>query len=465
MANPYFAYQNLLPSATITARTESSVYPATNLTKHRLWPGWRSGDQCLILNGTDEYAYVADHADFDITGDFTIEALIYPQSVTGLQLILNKSQANTSGWSLNLDGSEVEVYALSAADGGVVKTSGANLAINNWYRIKAVYDASVPEITFYVNGTLVSSSVTVAPGTSIDTNAIRVTVGASSAGTSRFTGKIAYVGIEATEYDHGGYLDPSSCAGYWDMAGLNGSSKIADVSGNSHDLTVSGIADPDNFTTCTAYQWVRFTLPSTQNPTYCFFDRRHNITDELTITLHRQSPFAAYTAGGAATDTVTADAPIIFDISSITETDWWIEIHDPDNTDGYIEIPYIYLGAKSDLSRGFGNSYLYSPRTHGNIIADSVGGYTAYVRSEQLLEHTIVFKLLAADFAIIEAIADVARLGQPVVFSEDSTDAKTRLVYWVDAMNPRYQKIIDPNPPNSTIDQVTMQLNECGGGL
>lgn len=670
MAYPYFAYQNLLPSATVTARTENSSYPASNLTKHRLWPGWRSGDKSLDFDGDIAYAFASDHADFNITGDLTIEVMIKPDSVTGIQSIVNKL-STTDGYALRLNGDEVELKIdNSGSTDGTETTTAANIATDGtWYRIKAVYDASAQDIKFYINGLLAASSTTGTIPTSIGTNSRPVGIGVNGfLYDEHYDGEIAYVGIDNAEHDHGGYLDPSGCVGYWkfdssdltDSSGnghtltwnqaldLNGSNEYAthadhadfditgdmtieilfkldkvsgtqilvdkantltagyilnitgdevrtilrsaslncfvtttsanlttdtwyrlkmvydasaaevayyingseigrgnnstqtnvaldgpdatipsslgnsathlsigagntpanyfdgqmaflgidnaedddgsplvpsncsgywlfdggltDASGNAHTLTGSGIgstnyvdAHTQTYSSLTAYQWVRINNTSTQNPSYLFIDRRHNISNGITIKLYRQSPYESLDL--VTSEAVTAGAVIIIEPSSTTDVDWWIEIHDPDNADGYIEIPYIYLGAKTDLNRGFAVPYGYSPRTFGTVIADSAGGLTGYARSEQLWEAELVFKPLTTDFATIEAVADVARLMRPVVFSEDATDAKTRLIYWKDAQQPRYEKIVDPNPPSSTRDEITMSLQECGGGV
>ena len=138
---------------------------------------------------------------------------------------------------------------------------------------------------------------------------------------------------------------------------------------------------------------------------------------------------------------------------------WWLEIHDPDNPDGYIEIPYVYLGSKTDLNRGFFSGYRHSERRHGSMLTDSVGGYTAYVRSEELWEADFRLRALPDDLATLQSLASVAGHGRPFVFSEDGSAAKARLVYWADAMAPSYTHNID------TQNFVDLPLREAGGGL
>ena len=188
-------------------------------------------------------------------------------------------------------------------------------------------------------------------------------------------------------------------------------------------------------------------------------DRRHNLASTATISLLRQSPYEAYDS--VATDTVTAGAAVAIDsISFTSDADAWLEIHDPDNTDGYIEIPYIYLGALSQLQRNANEGGTVRDEREGIVIKDSVGGYTTYVRSEQLWRRTEVFPTdYAADKTIFDAVHTYAGQGYPVVYSEDGSEALTRLVYVLNAMQ--------GEKDHQSINYYTypMQMSEVGGGL
>lgn len=684
MSNPYFAYDNIVPGATISARTESSTYPAGNLTKHRLWPGYRSSaDQCLVIAGVNEYGYVADHADFDITGDLTIEAIIYiDSSGSGNRYIVHKlDYHNGYGLRINsLNNLQLFINGLSTdANTARVQTNDA-LPLNTFIRVKAVYDASANEVVFYLdefdgngtaeiarvnNSTQTGGSLSGTIPSSITANAVRLTLGADQLGSNLFIGKFVSIGIAAAEHDNVGYLDPASSAGYWNFRG-----DLSDESGNGHtlggfkaldlngvdeyayiptdqgdfdlqsftmefdlinpnyggaqviagkfagganwsyavhlsggdllvlltpdgthasrglvrftnadllnwhrykivvDLSVpevsvfidhtevarannssqtgctlegtlptslfnssysfhigrhmagdyyffagslgflavdSGASDNGNSlspTSCTAYwqfqgnlndssghghtltgnnissadyvnassytysnftftnHWLGMVLSTSKSPTHLFIDRRHNLSNGATVRLMR-GDWHSNSAQEGATATVAADQSIIITLPSAptADTHWWLSIDDPDNPDGYIEIPYVYLGSKVVMNRGFLRGYRHSERRHGSMLGDSVGGYTAYVRSEELWEADYRLRTLTSDLATVRSLASVAGLGRPFVFSEDGSVAHARLVYWPDALAPPYtHNVGDQN-------FIDLHLREAGGGI
>ena len=221
----------------------------------------------LDLDGANDYAWVADHADFDITSDLTIETRINPDAVAGVQMLLHKRSA-TDGWSLELSGDEARLYLHNAADSDAdVVTTTANLTAGSYQTIKAVYDASAQEISFYLAGVEIARAnntaqenctlVGVIPA-SIGVNATRVTVGADAAGANRFNGQIEFIGVEAAENDNGDALAKIGSRAYWNMnQRLNAAGDLPDQSGNEHDLTVVHLADAD-FVTVEASQ--EFTL-------------------------------------------------------------------------------------------------------------------------------------------------------------------------------------------------------------
>lgn len=357
----YCIYDNRwIEDGTITARTEADSYEATNLTEHNLFPGWRSCDRALALNGTNEYAYVADHADFDITGDFTAEALVKLKDISGVKYIIHKWSSNL-GYIFFIIGGELFLQL----DTGSATSTDANLVAGVWYRLKAVYDASASTVTMYKDGVALSVTPTSVPS-SITANAIRLTVGTNNTAASGFFGgEISYAGIDNAEHDHGGYLDPSLCAGYWGF-----SDDLTDSSGNSHTLTGSGI-NSGNYSSMTAYEWVQCELGTTTDPTKIVIPRNHNLTSSAVVKLLKGDVYSGYSV--AATLTVAADTAIVADISSSTDTKWVLEINDPTNSDAYVAIPYISLGSEDMTlvntavnNANFTFAYTYAPR-HANI--------------------------------------------------------------------------------------------------
>lgn len=471
MGKPYWGFNNLLTqsSTTISARTESSNYPVTNLGKHRLWPGYRSADKSLHLNGTDEFAYIVSgsETDFRITGDLTLETVIKLDSSGAgtVRRIIDKADAS-SGYSMLIGTlEEVAIYVNGLTPGASTAkiTVSETLTANTYYRIKAIYDASAQEVSVYFDGTLQAcvNNSTQTGGTltgtipsAMSSNTVRLTIGASSGNSQLFYGSISFATINNTENDHGGYVNPDASAtmGYWNFD----SSDLTNSSGNENTLTGAGIT-AGNYQNCAAFQWVRATFsPSISGATYLFIDRRHNLSSYATIRLLTGSVFSLYHSITSAS--VTAGEPVVLSFTIGINGYAWLEIRDP-GSPGYIELPYVYLGDSTFMQRAHLRGYNHGQPSLGNVVADSGGGYTAYARSEKLWSANLRFRCNSTDFTTLQSVLDTARLMRPVVFSEDGSEEKTRLVYLPEAMKSEYQHILTNH------NFVDIALQEAGGGL
>jgi len=464
---PYVGYENLIPSATVTARYASSVYPASNLNIEAVTKVLRTADMCVILNGTDEYAYVADHADFDPGGDMTFEFLLNPSAVTGARVIIQHLGAS-NGYAVRMDGDELVVYLDGASN--YVTTTINFFTVDTWVRGKVAYDASAAEVSIYKNGvevarannsTQTGCTVNGTLPTSLTNNTGSLYAFSDAAVASVFAGQASYLCITSDEQDHGGYVDPdgANTVAYWPMDGLNGSSKIADISGNAHDLTVSGITDPANFTTCTAYHWVNFNFTSTQDPALLVIDRRHNLTDSTTVKLFRQSPFEAYDL--VTSGTITEATTFILEFDDDPDVDWWLEFHDPDNVDGYLEIPMVYLGSKSALNLSFAIDFEDFDITPVTIVNNSINGDRRYQRGGKHYQFEYPWNLVTSnDTTIWRAVRDAAVI-HPFVFSVDSTAANTFFVNWLDVEKWGRKGIIQ----STGVKKANMTFRELPGGV
>ena len=127
--------------------------------------------KALDFDGTGDYIVIADDDSLDVgTGDFTLAAWVYCDTLTTGQVILSKLNTTTgyqlkkgtngAGNYLYLEvddggGEGVEIYNFGAASA---------LAVNTWYRIVVVADRDVAP-RLYINGEFIS-----APTTSTDGN-------------------------------------------------------------------------------------------------------------------------------------------------------------------------------------------------------------------------------------------------------------------------------------------------------
>ena len=446
MGLPYWGYSNLVPDATITARTAAaSPFDTAALNKRQLHPAYRSSSRALDFDGS-AYATLNHHADFNISGDLSIQALIEPDEVAAETFIADKF-SGTDGYKFTKDTDKLRLYIHNSGttDCDVVTTvTGCEEDTPSW--ILANYDCSVPEISFWRDGseiarannsTQTGCTLTGTIPTSIGTNTTRLTIGADSSGTSCFDGAMGFVCLSTGDEDHGGFIQPTTCAGHWGFDGSN----LTDSSGNDHTLTGTGISAED-YVGCTAYTWIKFVSSATQNPMLLFGSRFHNLTSAATVRLLRDDPYASFDS--VATPTVTANQPIVSRFSSTTNTIWWLLINDPGNTDGYLEIPDIYLGPYTSMERAHLREYDWSEPRPGVFQKDALGGITGCVKGEQGWSEELKFRANAADLATLQSVIDEVSLARPVVFCEDvdNETTKTRLVQLPSALTPKYKHII-----------------------
>lgn len=451
----------------VYARSAHSAYPASNLALAQLQPAWRSQNWALELDGATEYAWVAAHADFNITGDLTMEVLCEPDNVTGAFLLIHKRDA-IDGYSLGIVNGEIQVWIYDTSgtgNTGIVTTNTTAVAIDTWYRIKAVYDASAQEISIFRNGIEIARANNIAQtgcglvgviptGISVAAN---LGIGATAGGASPFDGQIDFASISAVEYDHGGYIYPGDpvVAGYWKFH-----QDLEDSSGNGHTLTGVGL-DSSNYLPCTAYHWIESHEVPTTTPDYFVIDRRHNLTSAATWRVLKGSQYTSYVS--LADGTVTADTAVYSDLTTAADTDWWVEIHDPANTDGYLGIPFMHLGPHYDFAdqrtgaglsgvpavsfEHFSPALLLGDRRAATDIVGHLGNQRTYTHSHPLrvIDGELKNMLYDLDIPGIRALANWCSQGYPFVFCYDPGDPAehTRIMLWINAKDfvPRLVKM------------------------
>lgn len=228
-----------------------------------------SGGYMLNLDGSSRYAWCADHADFDITGDLTFEALVRPGTLLGVQRLCCKAASfNQRSWIIDMINSNGSIrlcgYTLGTdASEWVVRTAAGVLAADTWTRIKICYDASAAEVSFYRDGIEIArgnntsaSNCTVVGtiGTALFSGSSRLDL-FNFAGIHYWTGSVAWLGLWATESDDGSSLAPTHAAarGFWHFE-----QNLNDSSGGDHTLTGVAITSGDySLTTADTYgtQW------------------------------------------------------------------------------------------------------------------------------------------------------------------------------------------------------------------
>jgi hypothetical protein len=159
------------------------------------------GKGAYNFDGGNDQIYISDDSSLDITGEITLSAWIYPESLSGTNEeggILCKRNCCTT------DNYHMSVGTYSSQDsrfGFVFYSSGwrncwtdSNLALNNWYHVTTTYDSTTANL--YVNGELNKSCNL---GYALVTNNEMLRIGSGTSGDFYFDGKIDDVRIYNNE--------------------------------------------------------------------------------------------------------------------------------------------------------------------------------------------------------------------------------------------------------------------------
>jgi hypothetical protein len=163
------------------------------------------------FDGSTEYLSIADSADFSFgTGDYTMEAWIYPTSTGSYPLIIAQYEntSTTASWffSLGNNTTTVEYYAYSPDGNLSPYLSGGTAPLNTWTHVAVTRSGST--VRLFVGGSQVDSRTW---SNAHRDSSLSVTIGASSNGLYKFSGNISNVRIvKGTALYTSDFTPPSS---------------------------------------------------------------------------------------------------------------------------------------------------------------------------------------------------------------------------------------------------------------
>ena len=163
------------------------------------------------FDGSTEYLSIADSADFSFgTGDYTMEAWIYPTSTGSYPLIIAQYEntSTTASWffSLGNNTTTVEYYAYSPDGNLSPYLSGGTAPLNTWTHVAVTRSGST--VRLFVGGSQVDSRTW---SNAHRDSSLSVTIGASSNGLYKFRGNISNVRIvKGTALYTSDFTPPSS---------------------------------------------------------------------------------------------------------------------------------------------------------------------------------------------------------------------------------------------------------------
>ncbi len=150
------------------------------------------GSASLLLDGTGDYVSAPNSSEHRLSGDFTIEAWIYPTALGGFKAVAAQwnDTGNQKGWSLHLNGSTPEFVFSTSGSGVDLIVSGGTIATGSWQHVAVTRAGST--VRLFVNGALVATGTN---GTAQFASTALLTIGAIANPASYFTGWVDEVRV------------------------------------------------------------------------------------------------------------------------------------------------------------------------------------------------------------------------------------------------------------------------------
>jgi Concanavalin A-like lectin/glucanases superfamily len=120
------------------------------------------GSSSMYFNGSTDYLTIPNNIMYYFAaGDFTVEAWIYPTSVSGYQYIASvwgvygQSDTTYSSWQFRLNNNNLETVLQSSSTSTTITGSGTNIQTNTWQHVALVRTSNV--VKLFVSGNQVAS--------------------------------------------------------------------------------------------------------------------------------------------------------------------------------------------------------------------------------------------------------------------------------------------------------------------
>jgi fibronectin type 3 domain-containing protein len=172
-----------------TSATDASGHGITGTLQGATWTTSGKNGTALSFNGTSGYVDLGSSATLRTTGSMTLSAWIFATGNPpddGQIIALSNDNA---GWQLKTTpDTGVRTAAISVsptASSHIQRNSTTVLALNTWYHIAGVYNATAQTLDIYVNGALANGSLTgssVIPGAQVLPSGVNANVGRRSGG-------------------------------------------------------------------------------------------------------------------------------------------------------------------------------------------------------------------------------------------------------------------------------------------
>ncbi len=151
-------------------------------------PAWVAGKNGtgLSFNGSSTYVDLGTSAALGFTGSMTLSAWVYETANVGDDGQIVAKSDGGSGWQLKSTpdtGARTFGIAITNSSGGYVgRYSSTVRALNTWYHVAGVYDATAQTLNIYVNGVLSNGALLGTVPTSQRASAVAANIGRRTGG-------------------------------------------------------------------------------------------------------------------------------------------------------------------------------------------------------------------------------------------------------------------------------------------
>jgi glucose/arabinose dehydrogenase/PKD repeat protein len=154
----------------------------------------------LRLDGVNDYVNLTNPTALRITGSLTISAWVNASTDPGNDTAI-VSKRNTAGYQLDLTedrGPRTIGFKLTSSSGGdMIRYGSSGLALNTWYHVAGVYDATARTMNVYLNGQLNNGAVVGTVAAAQQNSSANVNIGRRASGGYPFGGSVDDVRIYA----------------------------------------------------------------------------------------------------------------------------------------------------------------------------------------------------------------------------------------------------------------------------
>ncbi|MBF0622121.1 MAG: tandem-95 repeat protein, partial [Magnetococcales bacterium] len=136
------------PFSTATLTTSVNMVPDLTVSTN-------VAQSVMQFDGVDDYIAIPDSDSLDLTGSFSLEFWVNPDTLTGNQGLIAQDQllSNNGAFVVWLDGANLKMALRNdGSQSTLVANTGASLSIGSWAHIAIVFDDSADTLTFYQNG-------------------------------------------------------------------------------------------------------------------------------------------------------------------------------------------------------------------------------------------------------------------------------------------------------------------------